>query len=366
MQTRKVIGLLVPALAVVAGAALYLHNSSSMSALAAARAANAGAKHTGRNALVVGGTSGIGHGIALRLAKADFAVTIVGRNAEAGAAIVAQLKAAGGGPHAFLPCDASLLANVQRTAAQYAATHPALDVLVLSQGMATVQGRTETAEGLDVKLALHFYSRMAFIDALLPIMRGTPSPRVLSVLSGGVHSPYAEYATDPELKTHYTLVNAANAAGFYNDLALDSYSREPANAGVTFIHAAPGFVATHWGTEMPWAIRMLVRGIQYFATSLEDCGEFMSVPLLARRDAGAGGFEIVGATAAPAARTPLHDTARESVWASTRAALTRILPPPPAAAAATVPAAPAPASGAAAAAAAAAGGGSGSSAPELK
>ena len=42
------------------------------------------------------------------------------------------------------------------------------------------------------------------------------------------------------------------AAGFYNDLGLDSFARQPENKNVTFIHAAPGFVNTNWGTELPW------------------------------------------------------------------------------------------------------------------
>jgi hypothetical protein len=46
--------------------------------------------------------------------------------------------------------------------------------------------------------------------------------------------------TDPELKENYSLVNAADSAGFYNYLMLDDFSKE--NPEVTFIHAAPGMV----------------------------------------------------------------------------------------------------------------------------
>lgn len=35
-----------------------------------------------------------------------------------------------------------------------------LDILVLTQGIATTQGRTETEEGIDMKMALHYYSRV--------------------------------------------------------------------------------------------------------------------------------------------------------------------------------------------------------------
>ena len=111
-------------------------------------------------------------------------------------------------------------------------------------------------------MALHYYGRMSFIVNLLPLLRAAPAPRVLSVLSGGVHSPHAAYAGDPTLKDSYSLSAAANAAGFYNDLGLDALSRLPENAGVTFAHASPGFVNTRWGTEMPWYVRGLVRMLQ--------------------------------------------------------------------------------------------------------
>jgi hypothetical protein len=42
------------------------------------------------------------------------------------------------------------------------------------------------------------------------------------------------------LERTYSIKNAADAAGFYNDLALDSLSRE--NPSISFQHAAPGFV----------------------------------------------------------------------------------------------------------------------------
>ncbi len=59
--------------------------------LAAIRARTGAQLLTGRTAVVVGGTSGIGEGIAVRLAQARASVMIVGRNAEQGAAVVARM-----------------------------------------------------------------------------------------------------------------------------------------------------------------------------------------------------------------------------------------------------------------------------------
>ena len=84
----------------------------------------------------------------------------------------------------------------------------------------------------------------------------------MSILSAGIHSPYSDFKTDFELKTNYSIKNAADATCFYNDLALDSFSEASDNKAIKFIHVAPGFVRSNWGTEMPWYIRGPLRLIQ--------------------------------------------------------------------------------------------------------
>jgi hypothetical protein len=46
------------------------------------------------------------------------------------------------------------------------------------------------------------------VQALAPKLEAA-SGRVLMVLSAGVHGPYTHYRDDPELKTKYSLKNAA-------------------------------------------------------------------------------------------------------------------------------------------------------------
>ncbi|ETV70761.1 hypothetical protein, variant [Aphanomyces astaci] len=247
---------------------------------------NGALRFPGQTAFLVGATSGIGEAIARRLAKAEFNVIIAGRNARRGAAIVKDLKDTfHGGNHDFVPLDAQLI------------------------GIATLQGRTLTSEGIDQKMALHYYGRMALIQEFLPRLRqSTQSPRVLSVFSAGVHKPYDGYRDDPDLRHSYTLQNAANAAGFYNDLMLDAWSQDDANAGVAFGHAAPGIVATNWGTEMPWAVRMLLKPVNHLlAKSPDVCAEFMCDFLL---DASAfpamGGVHLIDQHGSAAQKTAAH------------------------------------------------------------
>ena len=72
-------------------------------------------------------------------------------------------------------------------------------MLVMSQGMATIQGYTPTSDGLDQKLSLHYYSRVVLAKALAPLLAKSADPRVLTVLSAGVHGPFKSYETDDNL-----------------------------------------------------------------------------------------------------------------------------------------------------------------------
>ena len=186
--------------------------------------------------------------------------------------------------------------TLARSFAEGSSQPPSLDVLVITQGIASLDDRTETVEGIDRKLATHYYARMALINSLLPILSHSAShpevtadalahngsawsgAKVLSVLAAGVHPPYKLYREDPELRSHYSTKNAADAATMYNDLAMDSLARQ--NPSITFFHANPGFVNTNWGTEMPWYIRWPVRMFQPMGKSPRECARVLCQALL--------------------------------------------------------------------------------------
>lgn len=59
------------------------------------KAANAAMNIAGKSAVVIGGTSGIGQAIAIRLAEAGVSVTVVGRNPTRGNQTVAEMTQKG-------------------------------------------------------------------------------------------------------------------------------------------------------------------------------------------------------------------------------------------------------------------------------
>ena len=68
--------------------------------------------HQPLTALVTGATVGLGKAIALRLARDDLQVVVVGRDAARGAAVVAQIEAAGGQAR-FIAADLSDPADIK-------------------------------------------------------------------------------------------------------------------------------------------------------------------------------------------------------------------------------------------------------------
>ncbi|KAF0685259.1 Aste57867_22821 [Aphanomyces stellatus] len=322
---RSFLSISAPLVLAIAVFTAYSSHSSNMR-LQALKAKNANAFFPGQTVLLVGATSGIGEAMARRLAQAKFNVVVAGRSVERGNAVVAALAAAHpDGAHRFVPLDAQYVRNIRGLSHEV----PQIDKLVFTQGIATIQGRTPTSEGIDQKMALHYYGRMALIQEFLPLLRESrQSPRVLSVFSAGVHKSYDGLRDDPEMTSSYTLQNAANAAGFYNDLMLDAWSVDPANAAIAFGHAAPGIVATNWGTEMPWVIRALLKPLKaVFAKSANESAEFMCDFLLDPAVAP-GQLHLIDQYGQPAARTELHtDAARDFIRQHTEALLDRVATP---------------------------------------
>ncbi|KAJ6465308.1 hypothetical protein C8R45DRAFT_1106949 [Mycena sanguinolenta] len=90
--------------------------------------------------ILVGGTSGIGQGIAeafARHTKGNVHIVIVGRSSAAAAAILAGLPLASTGAEVtrdFVQCDLTSIASVKRVAASLAARFPRINLLVTSAG----------------------------------------------------------------------------------------------------------------------------------------------------------------------------------------------------------------------------------------
>ena len=260
-----------------------------------------------RRALVFGST-GIGWGIAKALALAGAEVTVAGRrrgNEEvsgllgilADASERSPVVRAIGARHRFVECDGTSLASVRALASEA----KGVDWLVMSPGVSSIDGFTATGDGLDRKLQLHYFSRIHLARLLAPDMaKASADPRILTVLSGGVHGNLTNFRDEEDgegafelrNKGGFTLKRAADAAGFYTDAGFESLARE--HPTIAVVHAAPGVVASNWGNDFPIPLSLMMRflkAIPGLTTSVDACGEVMSGAMRAAQP----GFSIVNA-----------------------------------------------------------------------
>ncbi|KAK0642951.1 hypothetical protein B0T16DRAFT_414988 [Cercophora newfieldiana] len=223
-------------------------------------------------AVVVGGTSGIGYAMACRLAEANRAspssVTVVGRTKPATF------------PHAnmeFRHLDASSMRGIKKFTDELKSSGSKLDFLVMSQGILTMQGRTETPEGIDVKMALHYYGKQLLIRELLPVM--SDSGRVIIVLDGYLGDPSKLIWDDLDLQTNYSIKKAADHCISMNDAMVQFWANTqpdaPACAKKHFVHAFPGGVNTPiFKSVIPTYLQYPVSLLAKWAlTSPEKCAE---------------------------------------------------------------------------------------------
>lgn len=226
----------------------------------------------GLRALVVGGTSGIGYGMACRLAAdtSSPSVIISGRTKPTTM------------PHSnmeFRPLDASSMRQIkQYTDTFKSAAEPKLDFLVMTQGIMTTAGRTETPDGIDRKMALHYYGKQLLIRELLPVLKN--DAKVVIVLDGKTGDPSKLDWEDLDLKKHYSLAKAANHCIVMNDVMVQYHAAQQQklhgnDAGRRhFVHAYPGGVETGLFRELPWYLQPLMKlAFKIVAVTPDVCAE---------------------------------------------------------------------------------------------
>ena len=142
----------------------------------------------GRTVVITGATSGLGLAAAEGFAALGARVVLVGRDAaRTGRAREQVARRAGAGPVDVALCDLAVLADVRRLAAELAAAHPRIDVLVNNAG-ALPPSRTVTGEGNELTLATNVLGPHLLTRLLLDPLCAAAPGRVINVTSGGMYT----------------------------------------------------------------------------------------------------------------------------------------------------------------------------------
>ncbi|TFY63880.1 hypothetical protein EVJ58_g2986 [Rhodofomes roseus] len=294
-------------------------------------------------AIFLGGTSGIGQGTAQTFArhvKGNAHIILVGRNRAAAEAIIATFPKAPNSKYEFVYCDASLIRNIPETTSALLARLPKVNYLVLSSGalpslwdaIRGIEHRTE--EDIDRLRAVLFYCRTKFVLDLLPLLQKArdagEDARVLNVGAAGHGGPIN--FNDMGMRQTSGVLKKRGIAVTYLDSVMEVSVHAPSSGsrpntimqifasrvpGAMFSHIYPGLVDT---PLLPWLVRILGKP---FATSIDDCGEYMLYALLN----GGAGAPRQGEHGDDLGQVGYYggDEVRERVWAHTTEVIEKAL-----------------------------------------
>jgi NAD(P)-dependent dehydrogenase (short-subunit alcohol dehydrogenase family) len=147
----------------------------------------------GKVALITGGCSGIGLGMAELFIAEGAKVVVADINGEAGAALEPRFA----GDLAFAPCDVTREADIVAALARAMSAFGGLDILVNNAGGSGAQGgvKSITAEGWDATFALNVRSAALGIHHAYPLLKERGGGSIISTASvAGLQAGYGQFA----------------------------------------------------------------------------------------------------------------------------------------------------------------------------
>jgi 3-oxoacyl-[acyl-carrier protein] reductase len=146
---------------------------------------------SGRRALVVGGSYGIGFAIARQFADEGAEVTLVSRSAANLGQAAAEIERTGGRRPATIVADLTEAGAAERVAAAIAARWDGLDVLVCSVGGSIRSGFAELSdEDWLTNYSFNVLAPVRCVRALLPALRRGREPAVVILGAASSKMPY--------------------------------------------------------------------------------------------------------------------------------------------------------------------------------
>ncbi|HNQ99176.1 MAG TPA: SDR family oxidoreductase [Trueperaceae bacterium] len=146
---------------------------------------------TGKRAIVLAGTSGLGRGTATALASEGARVVVCGRSPERTRAVAGEIAAAtGNGTVAGLPCDVSNGADLERFFAEATAELGGIDILVANAGGPPAGGFDALTDATWAQaFELTLMSVVRSIRLALPSMRAAGRGSIVVIGSSSVRAP---------------------------------------------------------------------------------------------------------------------------------------------------------------------------------
>ena len=277
----------------------------------------------GRQAVVTGGSGGLGYEIALGLARAGTDVILAGRDGAKGRAALGKIRALA--PSAvvrFERLDLADLKSVADFAKRITALNYPIDLLVNNAEMMAAGARRVTADGFEMQMGTNYLGHFALTGQLLPLLRRSRKPRLVQISSLAQRQGSIDFE-DFQLERKYSPWKAYCQSKLSMLLmALELQRRSDAGGwGLLSAAAHPGYVRTRSIAKAPAARYGMAKMGMMFLPLLRQSAAEGALPALyaaTSPDAMPGGyygstgrFEMVG----PPGPAVIGEKARDAVAA---------------------------------------------------
>lgn len=200
----------------------------------------------GRIFLVTGGTSGMGFEDAKALAAAGAQVVIAARNPERGQEAIERIRQEV--PEAlvqFESVDLANLSSVRALSQRLSTTLPRLDGLINNAAIMAPPQRGTSADGFELQFATNYAGHFVLTAELLPLLRKSDSPRVVTLSSVAVHRGSINFDDLQSTKAYVPFAAYAQSKLACLMFAFELQRRSEANGwGIQSIAAHPGVAVT--------------------------------------------------------------------------------------------------------------------------
>ncbi|MBB5803219.1 NAD(P)-dependent dehydrogenase (short-subunit alcohol dehydrogenase family) [Saccharothrix ecbatanensis] len=219
--------------------------------------------------VISGGTDGIGKAVALARLEQGDQVVVLGRNAEKGAAILAEAERLGAAERGhFIQVDLTGVAATRAAIAEIRSRFGAVDGLVLCAQHFRSE-RLVTAEGFENTFAVYYLSRFLLSHEMVDLLEAAPSPVVVNVCGPGI--PMGEVRwNDLGREREYAGLDALMQGSRLNDLLGVGFTQVNPSSAVRYVLLNPGGVRTSFSGEYDQVMAEQIEAMRKVAKPVEE------------------------------------------------------------------------------------------------
>ena len=263
--------------------------------------------------IVTGATDGIGLVTAHELAAMGAEVIVVGRNAEKGRGVVADIKSSSGNEKVeLMVADLSSMEEVRKLANEFKSKYKRLDVLVNNAG-AVFQKRSESADGFEMTFALNHLNYFLLTNLLLETIKASAPARIINVSSGAHHGEEINFE-DLQNQNNYNGLSVYGQSKLANILFTKALAKRLEGIDVTTNAIHPGFVATRFGRNNGGLMGLFMPIAHLFARTPAQGAETLVYAASSPEVENVSGEYFVDSAVAPSSAASKDMEAAERLW----------------------------------------------------